>query len=202
MKRIIFSLLLIGLLATACAPAPNVGAIEPPYVDTGVDSESWATVPAGNFLLGQHEHETYVDEFQIMITDVTVEQYANFLNEAIASGSVTVGEFEVEAGELIWHSEGAGGYYEGDPFNGYKHEEEIKAGDHLYIPFEDGLRMTYDEQTGTFTAMESYVNHPMTMVSWFGANAYCEYYVTRLPLEVEWEKAARGTETVDGHGRP
>ena len=95
MKRIIFSLLLIGLLATACSPAPNVGAIEPPYVETGVDSAAWASVPAGDFFAGQHDHVTYVDEFEIMITDVTVEQYANYLNEAIAAGDVTVGEFDL-----------------------------------------------------------------------------------------------------------
>jgi len=202
MRRIIFSVLLLGLLATACSPAPNVGAIEPPYIETGIDSEAWATVPAGEFPYGQHDHMTYLDEFEIMVTNVTVEQYANYLNEAIASGDVSIGEFEVEAGEVMWIEEGAGGYYGGDPFDGYKHEEEIKAGDKLYIPFEDGLRMTYDEQTGSFTALESYTNHPMTMVTWFGANAYCEYYDTRLPLEVEWEKAARGTEIVDGHGLP
>lgn len=203
MKRIIFSLFLLGLLATACAPAPNVGAIQPPYIDTGVDSKAWATVPAGDFPFGQQDHMTYVDEFQIMVTDVTVEQYANFLNEALASGDVRVGEFEVEAGEIIWLAEGAGGYYAGEPFQGYKHEEEIKTGDKLYIPFEEGLRMIYDEETGTFTAMDAYANHPMTMVSWFGANAYCEHYDTRLPFEVEWEKAARGTKiTANNHGLP
>jgi len=201
MKRVIFSLFMIGLLVTACAPAPNVGAIEPPYIDTGIDSEAWATVPAGNFPFGQHDHMTHVDEFQIMITNVTVEQYANFLNEAILSGDVSVGEFELEAGEVIWHREGAGGFYEGDPFDAYKHEEEIKAGDKLYISLEEGLRMTYDG--AAFTPMDAYRNHPMTMISWWGANAYCEYYDTRLPLEVEWEKAARGTEiTENDHGRP
>ncbi|MCP4139239.1 MAG: formylglycine-generating enzyme family protein [Chloroflexi bacterium] len=203
MKKMIFSLLLIGLLATACAPAPNVGAINDlPYVDTGVDPEAWATVPAGDFYASQHDHLTYVDEFEIMITDVTVEQYANFLNEAIASGDVTVGEFDLKvAEELTLQKEGAGGYYEGDPFDAYKHEEEIEEGDQLFAAMEEGLRMDYDGST--FTAMEAYVNHPMTMVTWFGANAYCEYYDTRLPLDLEWEKAARGTELdADGHGRP
>lgn len=202
MKKVIFSVLLLGLLATACSPAPNVGAIEPPYIETGIDSNAWATVPAGEFPYGQHDHLTNVDEFEIMVTDVTVAQYADYLNAAIASDDVSVGEFEVEAGEVSRVVEGAGGYYGGEPFDGYKHEEKVKAGNKLYVPLEEGLRMTYDEGSGTFAAMEAYANHPMTMVSWFGANAYCKYNDTRLPLEVEWEKAARGTKMVDGHGLP
>ena len=202
MKRVIFSLILVILLAASCGPAPSVSAITPPYVDTGIDPESWATIPAGDFPYGQHDHMTMVDyDYQIMVTDVTVEQYATYLNQAIASGDVSIGEFELEAGETIWTEEGAGGFYEGDPFDGYKHEEEIKAGDKLYVPLHDtGLRLTFDGQT--FSAIPEYANHPMTLVTWFGANAYCEYYDWDLPTEMEWEKAARGTEIVNGHGLP
>lgn len=196
---ILFSTLVI--LLTSCTTGAGIGAIAPPYIDPGIDPDSWALVPAGDFPYGQHDHITPVGyDYEIMVTDVTNEQYARFLNEALAAGEVKIGKVETEAGGETSLQEGVIGYYPGEPFNGYEHEEEIKAGDKLFVSFDEGLRLVYDGKT--FSAIREYSNHPMTMVSWFGANAFCQHYGWRLPTEIEWEKAARGTELIDGHGLP
>ncbi len=180
MKKTLLLALLSSLILTACA-APTQPT-STPYIDTGIDPQAWVEIPAGPFISGQHDHPASVDyDYQIMQTTVTNQQYADYLNLALKDGSVKIVNNQVL------------GYYPGEPFDGAKHEEEITAGDKLHLDINAlGSRLQYDGTS--FTPLPGYENHPATMISWYGAKAYCESVGGRLPTEAEWEKAARGSD--------
>lgn len=116
--------------------------------------------------------ESNISEFYIKAMEVTVGEYAAFLNWAKANNHV-----QIEAGAVV----GLDG----------------QAGQVLAIVTNNPY-LKYDVSSSRFSVISNSVQRPMIMVSWYGAKAYAEYldlfddvYTYGLPTEWEWEKASR-----------
>jgi formylglycine-generating enzyme required for sulfatase activity len=63
-----------------------------------------------------------------------------------------------------------------------------------YKKFIDATRRALPRGWKNGTYVPGNEDQPVIFVSWFDADAYCEWADKRLPTEAEWEKAARGND--------
>ena len=168
--------------------------IDPFVQRIGAACPLMVTVPAGEFALGdpwsegtedeRPAHDVYVSSFCIDVYEITNAQYCVYLNSAHAQGLIDVTD---------------GVVYKAADTEPYCNTYAFDACSRIHW---DGA---------TFTATAGREDHPLLLVSWYGAVAYCnwrslqdarspcydldtwecDFNATgyRLPTEAEWEKA-------------
>ncbi len=115
--------------------------------------------------------------------ETTNAQYCLFLNAALASGDIA---FDVTDPNIVV---GANGANSGADFLGeiyfMTYNENSSTLSKSQISF-DGNTFSVRTRKDINNNDINMSNHPIAMVSWYGATAFCNYYGYRLPTEWEW----------------
>lgn len=130
------------------------------------DVEEQVHIPAGTFPFGEKNTKTQVPEFWIDKYEVTIGQYAKFL-EALAE----------------------------HPTKEYDHPEQPKSKRNPnHKPLDWDIYYGRAKTGQPIKQIPSDLNMPVLTVDWWDAYAYAKWKGRELPTEIEWEKAARGVE--------
>lgn len=91
---------------------------------------------------------------------------------------------EVPAGEFVM----------GDNADGYASPEKTVQLATFFIDRFEVTNEEFQQQFSDHTFWKGFEPHPVTNITWYQAETYCEQVGKRLPTEEEWEKSARGTD--------
>lgn len=127
-------------------------------------------VPGGSLeIMGEYGEGWLVSDYYLSRTEITNQQYCDFLN-AMATVPVSCDDEKAQTNGYAWFSSSAQIEY----VNG---KWRAKQGNVYY---------------STGNRKESLADYPMIYVSWYGAKAYCRWAGGDLPTGAQWEYAARG----------
>jgi formylglycine-generating enzyme required for sulfatase activity/ribosomal protein L40E len=142
----------------------GISPYDPPPPPASIDTTEEVFIPAGEFSMGSS------DEFLAYLATMTGASRSNWEHES-PQHSVVLDAYYIDKYEVT----------------NARYQRCVSAG------VCDSQRATLVlENTDSDNIQAEYSNFPVTGVTWFQAETFCQWEGKRLPTEAEWEKAAKG----------